>query len=68
MNQTIESSWSAGLGLMRKQGGSFGTVYKAIEKDTGDIVAIKHVWTLPTRLRRGWSLTDGLTDDDNRLI
>lgn len=24
-------------------GGSFGTVYKAIEKDTGDIVAIKHV-------------------------
>ena len=24
-------------------GGSFGVVYKAIEKETGDIVAIKHV-------------------------
>jgi serine/threonine protein kinase len=24
-------------------GGSFGVVYKAIEKDTGEIVAIKHV-------------------------
>lgn len=24
-------------------GGSFGTVYKAIEKETGELVAIKHV-------------------------
>lgn len=24
-------------------GGSFGTVYKAIEKETGEVVAIKHV-------------------------
>lgn len=24
-------------------GGSFGTVYKAIERTTGEIVAIKHV-------------------------
>ena len=24
-------------------GGSFGVVYKGIEKDTGDVVAIKHV-------------------------
>ncbi len=30
--------------------GSFGVVYKAIEKDTGEIVAIKHVCALhPSR-------------------
>lgn len=33
-------------------GGSFGVVYKAIERATGDIVAIKHVCTpAPGRLR-----------------
>lgn len=43
-------SWNPTQGLLfgwtvadAKLGGSFGTVYKAIEKDTGDIVAIKHV-------------------------
>ena len=29
-------------------GGSFGTVYKAIEKATGEVVAIKHVRSIPS--------------------
>ena len=29
--------------LINRSGGSFGVVYKAIEKETGEIVAIKHV-------------------------
>ena len=34
----------ARLGLIDvRVGGSFGVVYKAIERATGDIVAIKHV-------------------------
>lgn len=32
---------------LTKAGGSFGVVYKAIEKATGEVVAIKHVRTAP---------------------
>lgn len=39
----------------RREGGSFGVVYKAIERATGEVVAIKHV-------RLVLLVTDVLTD------
>lgn len=42
--------------------GSFGVVYKAVEKATGDLVAIKHVRPLPLYRSAAPSLTIVSTD------